>query len=67
MINDKVFIHTLVVALSCVPTALLVGLTINKIGKKIMLGECDNFSLCNLLILKSIKFENLKIMTLREN
>ncbi|XP_034828475.1 synaptic vesicle glycoprotein 2B-like [Maniola hyperantus] len=37
VIDDRVFIHTLVVALSCVPTALMVGLTINKIGKKIML------------------------------
>ncbi|XP_046967508.1 synaptic vesicle glycoprotein 2C-like [Vanessa cardui] len=36
-IDDTVYIHTLVVALSCVPTALWVGLTINWIGKKPML------------------------------
>ncbi|XP_072929450.1 synaptic vesicle glycoprotein 2C-like [Epargyreus clarus] len=36
-IDDKVYIHTLVVALSCVPTALWVGLTINMVGKKLML------------------------------
>ncbi|CAH0673774.1 unnamed protein product [Spodoptera exigua] len=36
-LDDKVYIHTLVVALSCVPTALWVGLTINIVGKKLML------------------------------
>lgn len=36
-IDDRVYIHTLVVALSCVPTALWVGLTINIVGKKLML------------------------------
>lgn len=38
VIDDRVYIHTLVVALSCVPTALWVGLTINMVGKKLMLG-----------------------------
>ncbi|KAI5635173.1 major facilitator superfamily domain-containing protein [Phthorimaea operculella] len=37
IINDDVYVHTLIVALSCLPTALSVGLTINKIGKKVML------------------------------
>ncbi|XP_013137620.1 PREDICTED: synaptic vesicle glycoprotein 2B-like [Papilio polytes] len=37
VIDDKVYIHTLVVALSCLPTALWVGLTINMLGKKLML------------------------------
>ncbi|CAH2085894.1 unnamed protein product [Euphydryas editha] len=36
-IDDTVYIHTLVVALSCVPTALSVGLSINMVGKKLML------------------------------
>ncbi|KAJ8724672.1 hypothetical protein PYW08_016146 [Mythimna loreyi] len=36
-LHSKVYIHTLVVALSCVPTALWVGLTINMVGKKLML------------------------------
>ncbi|XP_041968117.1 synaptic vesicle glycoprotein 2B-like [Aricia agestis] len=36
-IDDAVYIHTLVVALSCVPTALFVGLAINMVGKKLML------------------------------
>lgn len=36
-LDDRVYIHTLVVALSCVPTALSVGLTINMVGKKLML------------------------------
>lgn len=36
-VHDQVYIHTLVVALSCVPTALWVGLTINIVGKKLML------------------------------
>ncbi|XP_045496972.1 synaptic vesicle glycoprotein 2B-like [Colias croceus] len=37
VIDDAVYIHTLVVALSCAPTALWVGLTINMLGKKLML------------------------------
>ncbi|XP_045535222.1 synaptic vesicle glycoprotein 2C [Papilio machaon] len=37
VIDDKVYIHTLIVALSCLPTALWVGLTINMVGKKLML------------------------------
>ncbi|KOB72030.1 Synaptic vesicle protein, partial [Operophtera brumata] len=32
-----VYIHTLIVALSCIPTALSVGLSINMVGKKPML------------------------------
>ncbi|XP_053605676.1 synaptic vesicle glycoprotein 2B-like [Plodia interpunctella] len=36
-IDDQVYIHTLVVALSCLPTALGVGITINVVGKKLML------------------------------
>ncbi|KAG6457008.1 synaptic vesicle glycoprotein 2C isoform X2 [Manduca sexta] len=36
-LGDQVYVHTLVVALSCVPTALWVGLTINIVGKKLML------------------------------
>ncbi|KAJ2947213.1 hypothetical protein O0L34_g16922 [Tuta absoluta] len=36
-IEGEVYVHTLIVALSCLPTALSVGLTINKIGKKVML------------------------------
>ncbi|KAJ0177530.1 hypothetical protein K1T71_006403 [Dendrolimus kikuchii] len=36
-LNVQVYTHTLVVALSCVPTALSVGLTINMVGKKLML------------------------------
>lgn len=42
-VHDQVYIHTLVVALSCVPTALWVGLTINIVGKKLMLGEWGSF------------------------
>lgn len=34
---DTVYTHTLIVALSCVPTALCVGITINMVGKKLML------------------------------
>jgi hypothetical protein len=37
--DDNVYIHTLVVALSCLPTALSVGITINVVGKKLMLGK----------------------------
>lgn len=36
-LNGEVYTHTLLVALSCVPTALWVGLTINCVGKKLML------------------------------
>ncbi|CAH0752253.1 unnamed protein product [Diatraea saccharalis] len=37
VMDDKVYIHTLLVALSCLPTALSVGFTINMVGKKLML------------------------------
>ncbi|KAL0831722.1 hypothetical protein ABMA28_001265 [Loxostege sticticalis] len=37
VMDDHVYIHTLVVALSCLPTALTVGITINYVGKKPML------------------------------
>lgn len=36
-INSDVYVHTLLVALSCVPTSLCIGLTINMVGKKPML------------------------------
>ncbi|KAM3956171.1 synaptic vesicle glycoprotein 2B [Aphomia sociella] len=36
-LDDNVYTHTLVVALSCLPTALWVGITINIVGKKLML------------------------------
>lgn len=38
-INSDVYVHTLLVALSCVPTSLCIGLTINMVGKKPMLGK----------------------------
>ncbi|GBP59843.1 hypothetical protein EVAR_40227_1 [Eumeta japonica] len=36
-VHDRVYVNTLVVALSCLPVAIWVGLTINLIGKKLML------------------------------
>lgn len=36
-LKDEVYTHTLLVALSCLPTALSVGITINMLGKKLML------------------------------
>ncbi|XP_059054587.1 synaptic vesicle glycoprotein 2B-like [Achroia grisella] len=36
-LDDNVYTHTLLVALSCLPTALCLGITINLVGKKLML------------------------------
>lgn len=46
---DTVYTHTLIVALSCVPTALSVGITINMVGKKLMLGRYLNSIIYKLL------------------
>ncbi|CAK1578986.1 unnamed protein product [Parnassius mnemosyne] len=60
-IDDKVYIHTLIVALSCVPTALWVGLTINMVGKKLMLVMmliCSGLAALGLNLVRS-SLENL--------
>ncbi|XP_077287898.1 synaptic vesicle glycoprotein 2A-like [Arctopsyche grandis] len=36
-VNSEVFLHTLIVGVSCLPTSITVGLTINKLGKKFLL------------------------------
>lgn len=46
-LKDEVYTHTLVVALSCLPFALFVGLTINMLGKKLVLGKSMHHELCN--------------------
>ena len=37
-IDNRVFIETLAVGLSCIPTAISLGRSINKLGKKFLVG-----------------------------
>lgn len=38
-INDKVYIHTLIVGLSCIPTSLWLPLCVHKLGVRFFLGK----------------------------
>ncbi|XP_073952784.1 synaptic vesicle glycoprotein 2C-like [Choristoneura fumiferana] len=60
-LDDLVYTHTLVVALSCVPVALAVGIFINFVGKKVMLVMmlmCSGLAVLGLNLVRS-SLENL--------
>jgi MFS transporter, VNT family, synaptic vesicle glycoprotein 2 len=46
--NDDVYLHTLIIGLSCLPTSLMLGYLVRKMGTRIMLSKFDclpfNFS-----------------------
>ncbi|XP_049870505.1 synaptic vesicle glycoprotein 2B-like isoform X2 [Pectinophora gossypiella] len=67
-IDNSVYIHTLIVALSCLPTALWVGLTINMVGKKPMLVLMLTISGCAALGLNLVRssLENLVLSCIFE-
>ncbi|XP_044738660.1 synaptic vesicle glycoprotein 2C-like isoform X2 [Chrysoperla carnea] len=67
-IDDKVFLYTLIVALSCIPTAISLGFWMDKLGKKYLLIFSLIASGCSALALNLIRngVENLIVSCIFE-
>lgn len=57
-VNDRVFIETLIIGLSCIPSSISLSFFMAKLGKKYVLGELCNLNFYIFCYLLLISFEN---------